>query len=101
MTIEFDDKGKFFTDRIPKEPIPATIQTTTHRMHGNIHVSQDRRIKDELDLPEKFIAITNAVIFLPDGQVLFRTKFLAVMRDKIIWVLPDNEIEEMVEENQV
>jgi len=92
MTIEFDDKGKFFTDIISKVPVPVMIQTVIHRIHGNIHVSQDRRLKDELDLTEKFIAITDAVICLPDGQVIFKADFLAVQRDEIIWVLPDGEI---------
>jgi len=92
MTIEFDDNGKFYTDIISKTPIPAMIQTVTHRIHGNIHVSPEKRLKDELDLPEKFLAITDVVIYLPDGQVLSQSKFIAVQRDKIIWVLPDNEI---------
>jgi hypothetical protein len=92
MTIEFDDKGKFFTDIISKTPIPAMIQTVTHRIHGNIHIAQDHRIKDELDLTEKFIAVTDAVIYLPDGQVLYRAGFLAVQRDQIVWVVPDSEI---------
>jgi hypothetical protein len=92
MTIEFDDNGKFFTDIISKTPIPVMIQTVTHRIHGNIHVCQDRRLKDELNLPEKFIAITDAVIYLPDGQILYQVDFLAVQRDGIIWVVPDSEI---------
>lgn len=92
MTIEFDDNGKFFTDIISKTPIPAMIQTVTHRIHGNIHVGQDRRLKDELDLPEKFIAITDAVIYLSDGQVLFQANFVALQRNEIIWVIPDSEI---------
>jgi hypothetical protein len=94
MTIEFDDNGKFFTDIIPKIPIPVMIQTVANRIHGNIHVRQGQRLKDELDLQEKFIAITEAVIYLPDGQVLVQTNFLAVQRDKIIWVMPDSEIED-------
>jgi len=99
MTIEFDDNGKFFTDIISKTPVPVTIQMVGHRIHGNIHVSQDRRIKDELNLPEKFIAVTDAVIYLPDGQVLYQANFLAVQRDEIIWVMPDDEIADPSKEN--
>ena len=91
MTIEFDDNGKFFTDIISKTPISVMIQTVTHRIHGNIHITQDRRLKDELDLPDKFIAVTDADIYSPDGQVLQKASFLAVQRDQIIWVVPDNE----------
>jgi hypothetical protein len=92
MTIEFDDNGKFFTDIISKTPVPVLLQTVTHRIHGNIHVAQDRRLKDELDLPEKFIAVTGAVIYSADDQVLYHASFLAVQRDEIVWVLPDSEI---------
>ena len=101
MTIEFDDNGKFYTDILSKTPFPVTIQTRTHRIHGNIHVRQDQRLKDELDLPEKFIAVTNAVIYLPDGHILYKANFLAVQRDEIIWVVPDNEIAESSEEISV
>ena len=94
MTIEFDDNGKFFTNVISKTPLPAMIQTTTHRIRGNIHIAQDRRLKDELDLPEKFIAVTDAVIYSPDGQVLYQAGFLAVQRDQIVWAAPDSEIKD-------
>jgi hypothetical protein len=91
MTIEFDDNGKFFTDIISKIPVHVTIQTLTHRILGNIHVGRDRRLKDELDIPEKFIAITDAIIYSPDGQILYQTSFLALQRDEIVWVMPDGE----------
>ena len=100
MTIEFDDNGKFFTDIISKTPIPAMIQTVTQRIHGNIHIAQDRRLKDELDLTEKFIAVTDAVIYLPDGQVLYQAGFLAVQRDQIVWVVPDSEVKDSSKGNE-
>ena len=99
MTIEFDDNGKFFTNIISKKPVPAIIQTITHRIHGNIHIPQDQRIKDELDLPEKFIAVTDAVIYLPDGQVLYKAGFLAVQRNEIVWVLPERELTDSTQGN--
>lgn len=91
MTIEFDDKGKFYTDVITKGPVPATIQTVTQRLHGSIHVRRDQRLKDELDIDEKFLAVTDAIIYNLDGTVLHQTKFLALHRDQIVWILPDSE----------
>lgn len=90
MTIEFDDNGKFYTDIIAKTPVHVTIQTATHRIHGDIHVAKENRLKDELDMSEKFIAITGAIVIGNDGQVLAKPSFLAVRRDEIIWVMPDN-----------
>ena len=92
MTIEFDDNGKIYTDIIRKTPIPVMIQTITHRIHVNIHVKQDQRIKDELDTTENFIAITDALIYASDGQILYQTNFIAVQRDEIIWVMPDSDV---------
>ena len=89
MTIEYDDKGKRFTDIVTKRPVFATMQTTRHLMRGHIHVRPDQRIKDELDQDDKFIAVTDVSIIGNDGQILFQVPFLAVNRAHIIWVLPE------------
>jgi hypothetical protein len=94
MTFEYDEKGKIFTEVISKRPVYATIQTTTHLMRGHIHVRRDQRIKDELDLDERFIAVTEVNVLAPDGQILFQAPFLAINRDQIIWVLPEQDKEE-------
>ena len=88
MSIEYDEKGKIFTDIISKVSVQATIQTTTHIMHGHLHVRRDQRIKDELDQTEKFLALTDVSVLGPDGQTLFQAPFMAVQRAHIIWVIP-------------
>jgi hypothetical protein len=90
MKIEFDDNGKFFTDIVAKTPQLVTIQTPTHQIIGKIHITGDLRLKDELDLPERFVAITEAVVYSLDGRALYRAEFLAVQRSDIIWVMPDS-----------
>lgn len=92
MTIEFDDKGKFFTDIISKEAVPSTLQTTTHLIRGKIYIHRETRLKDELDMNEKFLAITDASVLAPDGQELYQTKFMVVQCSKIVWVIPDSEM---------
>lgn len=89
MTFEYDEKGKIFTDIVSKNSINATVQTTTHLIRGHIHVRRDQRIKDELDLNESFLAMTDVSVMGPDGQTLFQAPFLAVRRSHIIWVLPE------------
>lgn len=89
MTFEYDEKGKIFTDVISKLSISATVQTTTHLIRGHVHVRRDQRIKDELDLDENFLAMTDVSVLGPDGQTLFQAPFLAVRRSHIVWVLPE------------
>ena len=88
MTLEFDDKGKIFTEISSKNAIPAIVQTTQHLIRGNIHVRHDERLKDELDHDELFLAMTDAGILGTDGQELYKTRFLAVRRAQIVWVMP-------------
>ena len=94
MTIEYDEKGKIFTDIVSKIAIYATIQTTTHLMRGRIHVRRDQRVIDELDLKENFLPITDVSVMGLNGETLFEAPFLALQRSHIVWVFPDQKTDE-------
>ena len=91
MSIEYDEKGKFFTEVVSKTPVNAVIRTTAQLVRGQVHVRQGERLKDELDRDEKFLAVTDAVILTEDGQTEFQTPFLAIQRRQIIWIFPEEE----------
>lgn len=91
MAIEFDEKGKFFTDVILKTPVHVIVQTAGQMVRGKVHVREGERLKDELDRDELFLAVTDASVIGPDGQVQFHAPFLAVRRSQVIWVMPDEE----------
>ncbi len=91
MAIEYDEKGKFFTDLVRKMPVHAVVKTTAQLVRGNVHVREGERLKDELDRDELFLAMTDASILGEDGQVEFHAPVLAVRRSQIVWVLPDAE----------
>ncbi len=91
MSIEYDEKGKFFTDVVSKIPVYAVVQTTVQLVRGKVHVRQGERLKDELDRDELFLAMTDASVIGPDGQVQYQAPFLAVRRAQVVWVLPDEE----------
>lgn len=92
MTIEYDEKGKFYTDVVTKLPTSAVIQTTTHLIRGLVHIRQGERLKNELERDEQFIAVTQAAIYDANDKVLFTAPFLAIHRAQIVWILPaDNE----------
>ncbi len=92
MTVRVDSKGKIFTDVVHKERVPALIQTVTTLIHGDIFLRPDQRIKDELNNnQEKFIAVTEAEIFGPDGGVRYRSPFLTLNKEQVVWIRPDDQ----------
>ena len=97
MAIEYDEKGKIFTDIVTKVALYATVQTTMHMLRGHIHVRRDERVKDELDRDEPFLAMTEVSVLGSDGQTLYQVPFLAVRRAHIVWVIPEQQ---PVEEKQ-
>ena len=88
MTVEYDEKGKIFTEVVTKVAIPSVVQTTQQLIRGNVHVRRDERLKDELDRDELFLAITDASVIGADGQTLHQANFMAVRRAQIVWVMP-------------
>lgn len=88
MTIEYDEKGKFYTDIVKKLPVPVVIQTTSHLVGGLVHVREGERLKNELERSEMFIAVTNATVYGTDDKVLFSVPFMAVQRAQIVWIMP-------------
>ncbi len=91
MSTQFDEKGKFFTNVVTKKPVRVIIQTTSHLIHGDVHVKPDQRIKDELQ-NDQYLAVTDAVVFGPDGKQLYCCHFMTVNRDHMIWVIPQDEL---------
>ena len=88
MTIEYDEKGKFYTEVVTKLPVSAVIQTATHVVRGFVHIRQGERLKNELERDEVFLAVTKATIHGKDDQILFSTPFLAIKRAQIVWIMP-------------
>lgn len=94
MTTHYDEKGKFFTDVISKEPVPVIIQTITNRIHGMMHVRHESRLKDELNNEETFIALTDATIYdIVGKEQQYQRGFLAINRASIVWLVLEAEDE--------
>lgn len=95
MVAQYDDKGKLFTPVIAKHPIMVTIQTLSNVIHGAVHIRPDIRMKDELNSAtenDHFLAVTDAVVFNSQGQEIYRSKFMVVNVNHIVWAIPENEI---------
>jgi len=91
MTIEYDEKGKYYTDIVKKIPVPVVLQTATHLVRGMVHVREGERLKNELERVEAFLAVTNASIYGVDDKLLFTVPFMAVQRTQIVWIMPVEE----------
>jgi hypothetical protein len=89
MVMNFDEKGKFYTDWVSKYAVQATLQTVSQLIRGTLHVRDGERLKDELDRDEPFLAVTDATVVDPEGRTLFESPFLAVRRSQIVWVIPE------------
>jgi hypothetical protein len=88
MVAQYDEKGKIFTQVVAKQPVNVTIQTAQQVIQGIIHIRPGMRIKDELNGQERFLAVTDAVILNNDQHEVFRTKFLVVNIELIVWIMP-------------
>jgi len=93
MIVEYDEKGKYFTDVITKDLILTHIQTQMHLIRGYVHVRKGDRLSDEINSDNGFLSITDAKIFTPQGEILYTSKYLAINREHIVWLMP-------IEENQ-
>jgi hypothetical protein len=90
MITHFDDKGKIFTDVVQKVPIKVTVQLSAQQLHGTMHLRSEKRIKEEMNDPESFLALTQVDVFSVDGaELVFSTNFLAVNKKHIQWIVAD------------
>ena len=91
MVVEYDEKGKYYTDVIKKEVILCHIQTKSHCIKGHIHIRKGDRLSDEINRDNLFLAVTDAQVSSLDSEILFRNDFLAVNREQIVWLMPIEE----------
>jgi hypothetical protein len=88
LVTRIDHNGKVFTDQVRKQKVTTLIQTETHRIRGVLFHDSDGRLKDDLNSPEQFVALTDAEFLSPDGQVYERADFVALSKRHIVWVMP-------------
>lgn len=95
MYTQFEEKGKIFTNVITKKPVRVIIQTSSHRIEGDVHVRPDLRLIDTLKAEEPYLAVTDAMVFSSAGeQPLYTTRFISINQVHIIWVLPVDEMQQ-------
>ncbi len=98
MKVIYDEKGKFYTDVITKESVPAIIQTQNSRIRGMIYVRHEQRVKDALEEGGQYLAVTDGTVYDNQGQVLYENKFIAIHQAHIVWVIPEGDLPLLEEE---
>lgn len=93
MVTQYDEKGKIFTQVISKKPVPVIVQTTQHTIRGTLHVRPSERIIDELNASIQFIAITEASVLDLQGNLVYKSNFLTLNKEHVVWIIPDEEIQ--------
>ncbi len=88
MVYRVDEKGKFFTQQIHKDPILVTVWIEDTQVRGTFHLTPASRLKDELNNDESFIAITQARVSDKSDRLLFETDVLIVNKQRITWIYP-------------
>jgi hypothetical protein len=89
MTVRLNQKGKYFTEVVKKNPIRAVIETSSGRIEGTIHLQPKHRLLDDLDHGSGFLAVTD-VIFFPAEETA-PVDFIALNIEHIIWIQPLEE----------
>ena len=88
MKLTYDEKGKFFTDRIPKVALPVIIQTQDFIVKGDIHLTPEERLIDELNSSAQFIAVTDAIVYTHSGEEIYRANFLSLNLLQVVLITP-------------
>jgi len=98
MGFEYSETGKIFTSVIHKQPVEVLIQTTIQLIRGFIHVRPDSRLKDEFDQQELSLAVTDAIVYKNGREIQYESKFLALNRSQIVWIIPIDDLSEASKE---
>ena len=91
MSVWVDPKGKIFTNVVQKDELPVMIQTITGRIHGHVYLRPDQRLVDEMNGDDHFLAVTNAEVYGPSGEVEHLSRFLTLNKNQVVWIRPDDE----------
>ena len=86
--MRVDSKGKYYTKRVTTEPLEVTIDTVMGRVRGFLHVHPGQRLSDELNAVQQYVPVTDATVMDQSGNVIYRTEFLALNKNHVLWVIP-------------
>jgi len=90
MDIRIDEKGKYYTPRVPKDTLLAFVRTVDQIIVGQVYVRPDKRLKDDLNEDtSRFLPITDARVYdAASEKLLYHSSFLLIAYSHIILISP-------------
>lgn len=99
-TPRIDSKGKYYTKIVSTTRLKVIVRLTTgETVTGHIHVRPEKRLSDELNNDQPYISLTGTVL-ASDGETLYESAYLALNRQSIVWVLPEQAIGELEDDEE-
>jgi hypothetical protein len=93
--LRVDEKGKFYSLRVPKDAMPVLVSAGELAIAGYIHLRPARRLRDELnDSRARFLPMTEPRVYAPDHTLLYHASFLLVSYAQITTVSPIESLAE-------
>ncbi len=92
MATQQDEKGKFFTDVVRKDPVRVIVKTKKQLIIGIYHLGKEERLVDSVNGERQFIPLTDVSVYEQiGGEGKMRSKFLILNKDDISWIVPASE----------
>lgn len=99
--IRIDRKGKYYTSVVSTNRLRVLLRLVSGELvEGHVHVRPNYRLSDELNDDNQFISITGVQLSI-DGKLLYESSFIAVHRQAIQWVIPQEAIGQPEEEEEL
>lgn len=88
--LRINEKGKFFSARVPKDAMPVMVSMADMLATGAIHLRPERRLRDELhEAKSRFLPITEPRVYDAAGAtLLYHAGFLLAAYEHIALVSP-------------
>jgi hypothetical protein len=90
MEARIDEKGKYYTPRVIKDPVQAFIHTNNHLMVGQVYVRPEHRLSDALSEDHaRFLPVTDVQVYdIATHALLYQSNFLLVAYHSIVMIGP-------------
>ncbi len=93
MVETLGERGKIFTDVVPKDPVKVILQTRKHIIKGTYYLRKDERLVDSINNHSGYFPLTDVqVLKSSDKTPLYKTKFMILNHTKIDWIMPVKEM---------